>query len=146
MSQSSNHAVLKWHPQTPDFNPIEDLCGGTGDLHHRCAADKSAKPGAASFESVLSKLIKMGPYVTNTRGKAQLAALHVQILSSIVSLHAIIYKLFSVRKKIKQLNLLDCCSIFKKGIRTCYYWVPNITLQIFDRRLILTLIPPLSSH
>ncbi len=36
--------LLKWPPQSPDLNPIDSplCCGGTGDSHHGCAADKSA--------------------------------------------------------------------------------------------------------
>ncbi len=37
-------SLLKWPPPSPDLNPIEHFlgCGGTGDSHHGCAADKSA--------------------------------------------------------------------------------------------------------
>jgi len=52
-SQSSNHlnwflehdnefARLKWPPQSPDLNRAASGCGGTGDSHNGCAADKSA--------------------------------------------------------------------------------------------------------
>ncbi len=34
--------LLKWPPQSLDRNPIEHICGGKGDLHHGCAANKSA--------------------------------------------------------------------------------------------------------
>ncbi len=54
LEHDNEFTLLKWPPQSPDLNPpSEGLgppahaerrflgCGGTGDLHHGCAADKS---------------------------------------------------------------------------------------------------------
>ncbi len=44
IKNNSEFTVLKQPPQSPDLNPTEHIlgCGGTGDSHHGCAADKSA--------------------------------------------------------------------------------------------------------
>jgi len=43
LEHDNEFTILKWLPHSPDLNPISTSgCGGTGDLHHGCAADKSA--------------------------------------------------------------------------------------------------------
>ncbi len=42
LEDDNEFTLLKWPPQSPDLNPIHLGCGGTGDSHHGCAADKSA--------------------------------------------------------------------------------------------------------
>ncbi len=44
LEHDNEFTLLKWPPQSPYLNPyLNPLgCGGTGDSHHECAADKSA--------------------------------------------------------------------------------------------------------
>ncbi len=50
LEHDNEFTVLQRPPQSPDLNPTEHLwdvveplgCGVMGDLHHGCAADKSA--------------------------------------------------------------------------------------------------------
>ncbi len=43
LEHDNEFTLLKWPPQSPDRNLRAPWgCGGTGDSHHGCAADKSA--------------------------------------------------------------------------------------------------------
>jgi len=40
LEQCSKFTKLKWPPQSTECNRAPLGCGGTGDSHHRCVADK----------------------------------------------------------------------------------------------------------